>query len=147
MLVSVVRIEWAKARAHSMRWREEVSLLEEEMRRTTAFLLWRSDWWTQQVGRRGLPEGPQLEGETAYALRQAAVQSQLVQVFAAEWEALPTLIRQGRSGPVLGEVEEVLNEVASDDEDEGSSGEEDEPIPKLPQREVKSSYVDEVLVM
>ncbi|KAJ7105001.1 hypothetical protein C8R44DRAFT_545459, partial [Mycena epipterygia] len=80
-----VRVEWAKARARCLRWGEEVDLLEEEMRRVQQFLLWRSDWWLGQVDRRGLAEGPQLEGETAYAIRQAGLQSKLCTTFARTW--------------------------------------------------------------
>ncbi|KAJ7250007.1 hypothetical protein C8J57DRAFT_1521603, partial [Mycena rebaudengoi] len=69
-----LRIEWAKARARCMRWREEVDLLEEEMRRVVQFSMWRSEWWKDQVGQKGLDKGAQLEGETAYALRQSAFQ-------------------------------------------------------------------------
>ncbi|KAJ7866849.1 hypothetical protein B0H14DRAFT_3084187 [Mycena olivaceomarginata] len=118
-----VRIEWAKTRARSMRWAEEVDLLEEEMRRIRQFLVWREEWWKAKVDRRGLPEGPQREGETAYALRQAGIQAALAKDFATD------------------------DEEGSDKSGMGSSGEEDEPIPSLPQRTVKPTYVDEVLVM
>ncbi|KAJ7096928.1 hypothetical protein C8R44DRAFT_544615, partial [Mycena epipterygia] len=80
-----VRIEWARARARAMRWTEEVDLLEEEMRRILQFLTWRSMWWEAQVDLRGLPEGPQREGETAYALRQAKLQADLGIGFAKRW--------------------------------------------------------------
>ncbi|KAJ7702503.1 hypothetical protein B0H16DRAFT_1483197 [Mycena metata] len=83
-----VRIEWAKTRAHSHRWKEEVDLLEEEMVRVQRFFAWRAAHWREQVGRRELPEGPQLEGETAYALRQAAVQEELGDSVAEEWQSL-----------------------------------------------------------
>ncbi|KAJ7864121.1 hypothetical protein B0H14DRAFT_3862645 [Mycena olivaceomarginata] len=137
-----VRIEWAKTRARAMRWAEEVDLLEEEMRRTLQFLRWRAGWWAAKVGQRGLPEGPQCEGETAYALRQAKNQTQLADEFTEEWKALAELISQGRAGREVDGAEE------SDDEaEEGASDEEDEPIPTLPARRLKSTYVDEVLVM
>ncbi|KAJ7262597.1 hypothetical protein C8J57DRAFT_1719453 [Mycena rebaudengoi] len=90
------RIEWAKARARCMRWREEVDLLEEEMRRVVQFLMWRSDWWKEQVGRKGLEDGAQLEGETAYALRQSAFRAALATSFTAKWAHLPGLIKSGR---------------------------------------------------
>ncbi|KAJ7899122.1 hypothetical protein B0H14DRAFT_3124170 [Mycena olivaceomarginata] len=136
-----VRIEWSKTRARAMRWAEEVDLLEEEMRRILQFLRWRTGWWTAKVGQRGLPEGPQCEGETAYALRQAEIQSKLADQFTEEWKTLAGLISQGRAGEVDGAEE-------SDEEgEEGASDEEDEPIPTLPARPLKSTYVDEVLVM
>ncbi|KAJ7169278.1 hypothetical protein C8R43DRAFT_1085538 [Mycena crocata] len=92
-----LRIEWAKARARSLRWSEEVDLLEEEMCRITQFLMWRSDWWVEQVGRWEREDGPQLEGETAYAMRQAKLQADLRDRFLDLWKELPTLIRKGRA--------------------------------------------------
>ena len=146
---SAVRIEWAKTRARSMRWREEVDLLEEEMRRVRAFLRWRSGWWSERVGQKVLPPGPQLEGETAYALRQAAIQAQLADEFERDWKDLADLIRQGRDGTlVVDDSEEKEEKEESDEEEEvEDSGEEDEAIPTLPPRPIKATYVDEVLVM
>ncbi|KAJ7247447.1 hypothetical protein B0H12DRAFT_1203221 [Mycena haematopus] len=103
-----VRIEWAKTRARAMRWAEEVDLLEEEMRRIGQFLRWRSDWWTQRVGGRQLPNGPQQEGEDAYATRQAAVHATLAREFATEWEGLAGLIQQARAGELPIYVDEIL---------------------------------------
>ncbi|KAJ7093352.1 hypothetical protein B0H15DRAFT_947488 [Mycena belliarum] len=150
-----VRIEWAKARARACRWREEVDLLEEEMRRILAFLSWRAGWWRSQVGRKGLLEGPQLQGETAYALRQAALQVELRARFLREWIDIPELIRRGRAGELVverdvdpGEREREEGEGEIDGSETGSSsGEEEEAIPSLPVRELRPSYVDEVLVM
>ncbi|KAK7022691.1 hypothetical protein R3P38DRAFT_3540056 [Favolaschia claudopus] len=129
-----VRIEWAKTRARALRWQEE-------------YLRWRSGWWKQQIGRRGLAEGPQLEGETSYALRQAAIQSTLAEEFAKEWTGLDELIRRGRAGELgdgAGESEEAA--VAPADADEESE-EEDEPILTLPARPINPSYTDEILTM
>lgn len=95
-----VRIEWAKARARAMRWTEEVDLLEEEMRRILQFLAWRGDWWEAQIAQRGLGDGPQLEGETAYATRQAALQRELRDRFSLLWKHLPDLIREGRAAVI-----------------------------------------------
>ncbi|KAJ7145473.1 hypothetical protein C8R46DRAFT_966281 [Mycena filopes] len=148
-----VRIEWAKVRARSHRWR---------VRR---FFAWRSAEWKRQVGRRELPQGlaagerdaalQQLEGETAYAWRQAAVQDELDSVVAEEWEPLEDLIRRARAGELEdGDIPapevEAGADAGSDEEDEGeesTEGEEDDPIPALPRREIKSTYVDEILVM
>jgi hypothetical protein len=41
-----VRIEWAKSRARCHRWREELELLEEEMRRIILYCECQSRWWT-----------------------------------------------------------------------------------------------------
>ncbi|KAJ7843314.1 hypothetical protein B0H14DRAFT_3456232 [Mycena olivaceomarginata] len=120
-----VRIEWAKTRARAMRWG-------------------RRDWWLGRVGLRGLAEGPQREGETAYATRQAAIQATLAKEFRNEWEGLDDLIKNGRAGVVAGEAESDVEEDEDDEEDD--SGEEEEPVP-ISQKTVKPTYVDEVLDM
>ncbi|KAJ6458910.1 hypothetical protein C8R47DRAFT_994891, partial [Mycena vitilis] len=156
-----VRIEWAKVRARCLRWGEEVDLLEEEMARVVRFLLWRAGWWNKQIDQKG-SVGPQLEGETAYAARQAALLTKLAEDFSRDWASLPELIRQGRAGELevaADEVEDGLvddeerdneSDTDSDDIDEGgddSAGEEEEPVPLSPLMGVKSTYVDEVLAM
>ncbi|KAJ7439025.1 hypothetical protein B0H11DRAFT_2254147 [Mycena galericulata] len=95
-----LRIEWAKARARFLCWREEIDLLEEEMRRIQQFLTWRSVWWQDRVDVRGLPDGAQREGETAYALRQAKLSRDRCAKFAQLWSHLPELIATGREGQV-----------------------------------------------
>ncbi|KAK7028741.1 hypothetical protein R3P38DRAFT_2937983 [Favolaschia claudopus] len=138
-----VRIEWAKTRARAMRWAEEVDLLEEELRRIDQFLQWRAEWWIAQINRRALADLPQLEGETAYAIRQASIQRTLAAEFTDEWKGLGGLIERGRSG----HLEEAAEESDDPGSDEDESGEEDEPIPSLPARQVKPTYTDEVLVL
>ncbi|KAJ6532232.1 hypothetical protein DFH09DRAFT_1092897 [Mycena vulgaris] len=143
-----LRIEWAKTRARSLRWSEEVDLLEEEVRRIAQFLRWRSEWWQEQVGKRGLEEGPQAEGETAYAMRQAGLQADLSTRFTGMWSALPELISAGRAGIIAGdaegseggedgEEEELEGEGEADEEEEEEaeaaedSSDENEPIQEL----------------
>ncbi|KAF7300905.1 hypothetical protein MKEN_01317000 [Mycena kentingensis (nom. inval.)] len=93
-----LRIEWARTRARAMRWSEELDLLEEEMRRILQYLQWRAHWWES---RRALRENSerseaQIEGENAYALRQAALQRALRDSFEREWEKLPAFIADAR---------------------------------------------------
>ncbi|KAF7357140.1 CxC2 domain-containing protein [Mycena sanguinolenta] len=135
-----VRIDWAKTRACCHRWREEVDLLEEEMARVLRYCDWRSKWWMQQRGRRQVDE-MQAEGETAYATRQAAIQTQLARGFSGEWAHLAGLIRQGR-------MDKVETEIADDDDREDSDreesdDEEDQAIPSLPRRPMQATYADE----
>ena len=40
-----MRVEWAKAKARMMRWKEELMLIQEEMRRVIVYHKWRADWW------------------------------------------------------------------------------------------------------
>ncbi|KAJ7834048.1 hypothetical protein B0H14DRAFT_3087643 [Mycena olivaceomarginata] len=150
-----VRIEWAKMRAHAMRWTEEVDLLEEEMRHIIEFLWWRSGWWKERVNIQGLSEGPQQEGETAYAMRQANIQATLASEFLTEWKGLAQLIQDGRAGEVVGvgEAEDAngADGAGGAEEGEGESeagdSKEETPISKLPQRPGKATYMDEVLTM
>jgi hypothetical protein len=136
-----------------------VDLLEEEMARVLRYCSWRSRWWTERQGQR---EGDdvQVEGEAAYAVRQAAIQSQLARGFERDWGHLPTLIEQGRATGASNACREGAagNEDAdTEDENRDKDGEEDEkedsddeeelPIPSLPQRPTKPTYVDEVLTM
>ncbi|KAJ7033047.1 hypothetical protein C8F04DRAFT_958139, partial [Mycena alexandri] len=119
-----LRIEWAKARARALRWTEEIDLLEEEMRRIRQFLVWRSEWWMDQVESRGLAETAQLEGETAYALRQAVFHADLCERFATMWVGLPELIRRGREA--ASNAEETAPSAAGVDESEEEDGEDGE---------------------
>ncbi|KAJ7199337.1 hypothetical protein C8J57DRAFT_1155937 [Mycena rebaudengoi] len=160
-----LRIEWAKARARCMRWREEVDLLEEEMRRIVQFLVWRSGWWAEQVGRKRVRDATQLEGEMAYALRQSALQAALAASFTKKWAHLPDLIKEGRGrlpiseaatgrhtgGPPVAGGKAAAEEHGGggDDSDEAESGEEtegggeeEEEIGALPLRPVRSAYTD-----
>ncbi|KAJ7198441.1 hypothetical protein C8J57DRAFT_1635386 [Mycena rebaudengoi] len=125
-----LRIEWAKARARSMRSSEEVCFLEEEMRRILAFLQWWSGWWTEQVGLRttkvngGELDEAQQEGDKVYALRQAALKSGHCAVFGKRWKDVPTLIRDARAAmakPVeMDPVVPGMSEEDSGDSEEGN---------------------------
>ena len=44
-----MRIEWAKARARKMRWKEEVMLIQEEMWRMISFHKWKAGWWRDRA--------------------------------------------------------------------------------------------------
>ncbi|KAJ7174245.1 hypothetical protein B0H12DRAFT_1246897 [Mycena haematopus] len=134
-----VRIEWAKTRAHCHRWREEVDLLEEEMARVLRYLSWRAGWWTEQQGRRPDIDDVQLEGETAYALRQGGIQMRLARRFAGEWGHLALLIQRGRAGEL--ELDDAGKGLAGEDQEDRdgereSDDEEEEAIPSLPRRPI-----------
>ncbi|KAG2122912.1 hypothetical protein DEU56DRAFT_873540 [Suillus clintonianus] len=62
-------VEWCKARARMMRWKEEIELLREEMRRVLQFLQWHALW----------------EGVVAYATRQAQTCCDLGTKFKVLW--------------------------------------------------------------
>ncbi|THU98453.1 hypothetical protein K435DRAFT_600195, partial [Dendrothele bispora CBS 962.96] len=72
VLYDGLRIEWCKSYARVRRWREEVMLLQEEMRRCLVTLEWQATTWE---GRAVIPnfEGERLEGSSAYAHYQASI--------------------------------------------------------------------------
>jgi hypothetical protein len=80
-----LRIEWCKARARAMRWREEVELLQEEMRRVLQFLRWHACWWDVTAHSRTLPTAAENEGLIAYATRQAQIRRDLAAKFEFSW--------------------------------------------------------------
>ena len=83
---TALRVEWAKARARSLRWSEEVMLLKEEMRRVRKMLEWKASWWdNRQEGWPGL-DAAASEGVRAYAARQASIQRNLHARFTRLWD-------------------------------------------------------------
>ncbi|KAL0565932.1 hypothetical protein V5O48_016083 [Marasmius crinis-equi] len=73
-IVESLRSEWCKARALSRRAREEIRLVEEEMRRSIEYCLYMEEWWKKQADRRAdVPEALQ-EGLRAYAAENASTE-------------------------------------------------------------------------
>ena len=69
-----MRVEWAQCTARAERWEEEVTLLQEEMRRVVHFLEWRSCDWLAKVDLRAGTVAPTVHlGLSAYAKKQGAV--------------------------------------------------------------------------
>ncbi|KAJ7229225.1 hypothetical protein C8J57DRAFT_1534542 [Mycena rebaudengoi] len=140
-----LRIEWAKTRARSMRWLEEVQLLQEEMRRIKQFLLWHSSWWAEQVGRRAeLVDVLQAEGDRAYALRQAALKAGLSASFARCWEHLTKLVEQAQAGADI-DMDELGGqriEEAEEEDVQSEEGLEDDPVPASARRAARPILLD-----
>ncbi|KAL1698752.1 hypothetical protein EV121DRAFT_217647 [Schizophyllum commune] len=82
-----VRVEWAKARARSERWTEEVNIVTEEMRRVLRYLRWRADRWQGLAAFEADLDPAGRAGVRAYALRQASLISRLRAVFHDSWSA------------------------------------------------------------
>ena len=86
------RLEWLKTYARQARWKEEVALLREEIRRVLASLEWRSDNWLSKGASLvifSLTTCPyQLEGLRAYACRQADIFDSIRNHFLGIWEGL-----------------------------------------------------------
>jgi len=53
------------------RWKEELLILQEEMRRVLAFFEWRSVWWLEQANKRQTLEPLVQSGVVAYAHKQS----------------------------------------------------------------------------
>ncbi|KAG1823160.1 hypothetical protein DFJ58DRAFT_720087 [Suillus subalutaceus] len=81
-----MRIEWCKARAPAMRWKEEVELLWEEMRRILQFFDWQATSWDEHVNQSGSESPTEREGEITYARRQAALRHALSVACQSSWE-------------------------------------------------------------
>ncbi|KAK1221816.1 hypothetical protein PQX77_015369 [Marasmius sp. AFHP31] len=99
-LQECLRSEWCKARARSQRAREELRLVEEEMRRSIEFCHHQARWWERQIGRRAdIPAWLQ-EGLTAYAKEH--VDTELKR--AAKWEESWAPIRMHSRHPKFNAV-------------------------------------------
>ncbi|KAK7020162.1 hypothetical protein VNI00_017840 [Paramarasmius palmivorus] len=82
----ILRTEWCKSRARARRAKEEVLLVNEEMRRTLEYLDWRAREWEAcadvEMGR----GSAEVEGSRAFALAQAKLQRALKGAFEMEWK-------------------------------------------------------------
>jgi hypothetical protein len=89
-----VRHEWMTCRARADRWKEELDLLQEEMRRVIAFLEWKSGLWKKRVGSRlgSVPADVQ-HGVDSYAHKQASIYHELAVSLTNQW--LPHLLALG----------------------------------------------------
>ncbi|KAG2031014.1 hypothetical protein BDR03DRAFT_1016548, partial [Suillus americanus] len=90
-----LRVEWCKARARSMRWAEEVELLQEEMRRVSCFLRWHASWWNKKTLECTRGTAADIEGLGAYAYRQARLRDDLADCFENKWAAYCPLTAAG----------------------------------------------------
>ena len=93
-----VRVEWTKARSRCHRWREEILLLPEEMRRTIAYHRRKAQWWRERANLR-LDTSPALrEGLSAYANRQASIRNALADRAEVMWTRTLHAVLKTRSG-------------------------------------------------
>ncbi|KAK7434138.1 hypothetical protein VKT23_020364 [Stygiomarasmius scandens] len=89
-----IRVEWCKARARMLRWKEEVILLVEEIRRMREYSQTKATWWeARQVGKAEMRAGGSLsvelvEGLDAYALQQAAFERERADHIQSRWRLL-----------------------------------------------------------
>lgn len=88
-----MRTEWAQTRARMSRWKEELLITQEEMRRVLAYFEWKSSWWLEQANRRTSLEPSVQSGVVAYAHKQSALSLQMAACCAAHW--LPVMKNHG----------------------------------------------------
>ncbi|KAG1772883.1 hypothetical protein EV702DRAFT_1048489 [Suillus placidus] len=92
-------IEWCKARAHAMRWKEEVELLREEMQSILQFFDWQATSWDEHTNQSWSESPAEREGKIAYAQRQAALRRVLWATCHSSWEDTCTFIDQFHANP------------------------------------------------
>lgn len=85
--VPAVRVEWAKARARSERWNEEVNIVTEEMRRVLRSLRWYRHHWEGLAQFKAELDPAGRAGLRAYALRQAHLFGRLRTSFHVAWSS------------------------------------------------------------
>jgi hypothetical protein len=78
-----------------MRWREEVQLLREEMRRVIAFLEWQASWWVTLGGKHNGNSLAHTEGLRAYGHRQASIRKAIQTMFEHQWRQVDNYIKRG----------------------------------------------------
>lgn len=87
-----LRVEWVKARARAERWREEVLLLEEEMRRAIVYCRWKASFWDNaETPRESFTTQEEFvlhEGVQAYARRQAEYECRRALQWEDKWRAI-----------------------------------------------------------
>ncbi|KAF7310141.1 CxC2 domain-containing protein [Mycena indigotica] len=96
-----VRVDWSKAKARRERWREEIGLLREEMKRVLRSLRWEQEQWQRRASGRDDEElTVELKsGLQAYALRQSELHKRIGAQFFAGWDK-----------PITGAVRDVMND-------------------------------------
>jgi hypothetical protein len=78
-----MKVEWVKARARMMRWKEELLIVQEEMRRVLTYHQWKAAWWRD---RSFLHSDPAIaSGMSGYAQKQAAICINMAEQCAVYW--------------------------------------------------------------
>lgn len=104
-VVESLRVEWCKMRARVKRWKEEIRLVPEEMRRVLAFLEWQEAQWITRMERRCDVDAALREGLVAYAIDQAQTRRAMRREFRDQWVGIASVVGLGTGPewePVLG---------------------------------------------
>ncbi|KAJ7118695.1 hypothetical protein C8R43DRAFT_1091016 [Mycena crocata] len=103
-----IRVEWTRARARADRWREELILLDEEMRRVLEFCTWKAEWWMDRLDSRPGVDEVLAEGLRAYALEQAHRENEWCARWGEKWIAVRTRAGLAVRDHIVNVKEEVL---------------------------------------
>ncbi|KAJ7024801.1 hypothetical protein C8F04DRAFT_1192096 [Mycena alexandri] len=131
-LVDALRVEWCKAYARMRRWHEDIVLVDEEMRRTIEFGVWKAAEWEARAGARTKNiTAPLVEGLRAYAMEHVEREKTTSARLGAQWAGLREKARiylagiREEAGPDgVREVRVVDPDVDPEDEEGDVGGEE-----------------------
>jgi hypothetical protein len=124
-------VKWLKQRARAQRWREEILLVEEEMRRSLIFCLWRARWWMARASGASNHSGKPtyfIEGLVAYAMEQKESEEQRAIDWATKWGAIrdrAKVVLQGhlsKDDHNTGSLPELRVELVAEDDREVEEG-------------------------
>ncbi|KAJ7712131.1 hypothetical protein B0H16DRAFT_1342977 [Mycena metata] len=120
-LEEALRVEWCKAYSRSRRWREELVLVEEEMRRTIAYGVTAEQRWLARANARTVMLGTSVpmsaevaEGVRAYALEQADRERRTCEKVREDWVAIRARGAQYLAGVDISGQGEIVVEVDRD---------------------------------
>ncbi|KAJ7030293.1 hypothetical protein C8F04DRAFT_961776 [Mycena alexandri] len=120
-LEEALRVEWCKAYSRSRRWREELVLVEEEMRRTIAYgetaeqrWLVRAEARTVMLGTSNAMTAEVAEGVQAYALEQADRERRTCGKLRQDWAPIRARAAQYLAGMDISGQGEIVVEVDRD---------------------------------
>ncbi|KAJ7059253.1 hypothetical protein C8F01DRAFT_989914 [Mycena amicta] len=122
-LVEALRVEWCKAFARMRRWREDVVLVEEEMRRTIEYGHSVARVWAERAAARVETDETLLDGLRAYAHEQEDRETRTSNQLTLNW----TGIRLKGRAYLAGETRAGVDIVVPLDDDDGDDGEEGPP--------------------
>ena len=118
-------MEWLKCHARAARWKEEILLLEEEMRRAIQFCAWKVNWWEKQTHRQTSMPSHLAEGITAYATEHATTERLRLTSWSNSWLTIRQQAKlvleahlKGQEDTTVISVLEV--EIEGDDDDDES---------------------------
>ncbi|KAF7973147.1 hypothetical protein HWV62_15919 [Athelia sp. TMB] len=120
-MIEALRVEWAKCNARQARWREELMILQEEMRRVIEYGFNREKWWRERPEQRLNVDDALADGLRAYALEHAEQERAFRVMLEAKWGDIQkrvATVLEDLSKPGFPETE-VTAPVTVDGEDGG----------------------------